>query len=163
MTETPANADAAALERRVTEFVTDVVESLGLELTVTFEVMPDGYRVDLSGEGAEPMLRRKGEALDALQHIVNAVFRDEVGHDARMVVDCQGFRKAKDRELQHIARFLMEKVQATGVAQEMGPLNSYARRLVHLEVATAPGLASESVGDGALKRVIITRKETTAR
>jgi predicted RNA-binding protein Jag len=57
----------------------------------------------------------------------------------------------------------MEKVRATGEAQEVGPLNSYARRLVHLEVATAPDLASESQGDGAAKVVIITRRTPAAR
>ena len=131
---------------------------MGLELDVAVEPMPDGLRVNLSGADGEPLLRRKGEGLDALQHVVNAVFRDALPEHHRLVVDCEGFRKAKDRELQQMARFLMDKVRSTGVPQEIGPLNSYARRLVHLEVASDPDLATESQGDGATKMVVISRK-----
>ncbi len=151
------------LEDRVRTFVGEVVAGMSLELDVAVERMADGLRVNLAGGDAEPLLRRRGEALDALQHIVNVVFRDALPSGQRLVVDCQGFRRAKDRELQQMARFLMEKVRATGLPQELGPLNSYARRLVHLEVATAPDLMSESQGEGAAKRVIISRRAPAAR
>jgi spoIIIJ-associated protein len=151
-------SDTGILQQRVQEFVQTIVDKMGLELTVEVEPFSDGVRVNLRGDAGEPLLRRKGEGLDALQHVVNTAFRDELPNSQRLVVDCQGFRKAKDNEIQQIARFLMDKARATGQAQEIGPLNSYARRLVHLEVATAPDLESESQGDGAAKVVIITRK-----
>lgn len=147
-----------SFHNRVAGFVEELVGKMGLALDVALEPMEDGIRINLSGVDADPFLRRKGEALDALQHVVNSVFRDELPNQHRLVVDCQGFRKAKDRELQQMARFLMEKARTSGAAQEMGPLNSYARRLVHLEVATAPDLASESIGDGAVKVVIISKR-----
>jgi spoIIIJ-associated protein len=104
-------------------------------------------------------VRRKGEALDALQHIVNTAFRRDVDAGRRIVVDCLEFRKGKDRELKQMTRFLMDKVRSTGIPQEIGPLNSYARRLVHLEVSSEPDMASESQGDGAVKTVIISLKK----
>lgn len=150
--------EPSSIETRVVTFVSNIVERMGLELDVAVEPMPDGLRVNLSGADGEPLLRRKGEGLDALQHVVNAVFRNALPEHHRLVVDCDGFRKAKDRELQQMARFLMDKVRSTGVPQEVGPLNSYARRLVHLEVASDPDLATESHGDGATKVVVISRK-----
>ena len=54
-----------------------------------------------------------------------------------------------------MARFLCEKAKTTGVPQEMGPLNPYERRLVHLAVAEDPQVSSESIGDAFLKTVII--------
>jgi spoIIIJ-associated protein len=149
---------AGDLGQRITGFVAELLGAMGLDLAVTADEQPDHLRIDLQGDDSELLLRRKGEALDALQHVVNAVFRDEVGDAKRLVVDSMGFRRAKDRELRQMARFLMDKVRQTGVPQEMGPLNSYARRLVHLEVGSEPDLQSESQGDGALKHVIITRK-----
>jgi spoIIIJ-associated protein len=56
-----------------------------------------------------------------------------------------------------MASFLLEKARRTGQAQEIGPLNSYERRIVHLAVAEAGG-SSESVGDAAVKTVIISAK-----
>jgi spoIIIJ-associated protein len=156
-------SQATTLEARVQQLVSELVDKLGLELRVATEREEDGLRVNLSGGDAEPLLRRKGEALDAMQHVLNSVFQHGLSNHERLVVDCEGFRKAKDREIQQIARFLMEKVRSTGVPQEIGPLNSYARRLVHLEVAAAPDLASESQGDGAVKTVIISRRGGSAR
>jgi spoIIIJ-associated protein len=152
----------ASLAQRVEQLVGRLVADLGLETEVVVEPTPDCLRVELVGGDIEPLLRRKGEGLDALQHVLNSVFRDALPDSQRLVVDAAGFRKAKDKEITQIARFLMDKVRATGVPQEVGPLNSYARRLVHLEVATAPDLASESQGDGAVKTVIITRRDAAS-
>jgi spoIIIJ-associated protein len=150
-------------ETRVTSFVGDVVEAMGLDLEVGLETAPDHLRVNLEGDDGELLLRRKGEALDALQHIVNSAFRHEVGDERRLVVDCLGFRRAKDRELRQMARYMIDRARETGLPQEMGPLNSYARRLVHLEVASESDVASTSIGDGALKRVVIALKPADAR
>lgn len=142
---------------QVAQFVTEVVANMGLDLTATLVEADDHVTVNLAGQDEAPLLKRKGEGLDSLQHIVNSVFRDDVD-EKRLVVDCASFRKLKDRELQQMAQFMMEKVRHTGSAQEIGPLNSYARRIVHLEVNASTDLVSESQGDGALKMVIITQR-----
>lgn len=139
---------------KVEQFVAQVVADMGLNLTATIAEADDHVTVNLAGDDEAPLLKRKGEGLDALQHLVNSVFRHEV-EEKRLVVDCGSFRMLKDRELQQMAHFMMEKVRNTGIVQEMGPLNSYARRIVHLEVNASADLCSESQGDGAMKMVII--------
>lgn len=54
-----------------------------------------------------------------------------------------------------MAIFLGEKAKSTGFAQEMGPLNPYERRIVHLAIGDIPGVSSESIGDAFDKTVII--------
>lgn len=141
----------------MTEFVRKVVEAMGLSLDVKAEQETDNVRVNLEGPGGELLLRRKGEALDALQHIVNTTFRRD-GGERHYTVDCLGFRKAKDAELREMTRFMIDKAKSSGLAQEIGPLNPYARRLVHLTVAADPQVTSESIGDAFLKTVIISLK-----
>ncbi len=143
------------LHERVKAFTKATVAAMGLPLDVTVTDTPDNVRVELTGEGGEDLLRRKGEALDALQQIVNTAFRRELKDDRSFVVDCLDFRRAKDAELTQMARFFMEKARDTGSPQEMGPLNPYARRLVHITVAEDPQMSSESIGDAFLKTVII--------
>ena len=145
----------ATLHEQVGTFVRDVVGAMCLDVTVTSGSDSDGVRVDISGEEGELLVRRKGEALDALQHLVNSIYRDQSGRDGRIVVDCLNFRKGKDAELRQLARFLIEKAKTTGAPQEMGPLNSYSRRLVHMEVSLDAGVTSESQGDGLVKTIII--------
>ncbi|MBM3749763.1 MAG: hypothetical protein FJW21_01090 [Acidimicrobiia bacterium] len=147
-----------ALDARVIDFITDVLGAMGLTLDVALEETPDAVRVNITGEGADVLLRRQGETLDALQVIVNtAIRRDERG-DRHYIVDALGFRKDKDEELRKVARGLMQMAKDSGVPQEMGPLNPYARRQVHLTVAEDPTLVTESLGDDFLKIVVISRK-----
>ena len=143
------------LNERVREFMRETLAAMGLPLDVTVTDAPDAIRVDIAGEGGETLLRRRAEALDALQLIVNTAFRRHLTDDRSFVVDCLDCRKGMDAELRQMARFMMEKAKNTGTAQEMGPLNPYARRIVHLTVAEDPALSSESIGDAFLKTVII--------
>jgi spoIIIJ-associated protein len=150
---------SADLDANVTEFVLRVLGAMGLRIEVSIEEMPDNTRLNISGDGADVLLRRKGEALDALQVIVNTVFRRDARGERHYVVDALGFRRDKDAELRQMARFLMEKVKTSGGPQEIGPLNPYARRLVHLTVAEDPDLSSESIGDAFLKSIVISRQK----
>jgi len=143
---------------RVVEFITRVTAAMGLTLEAEVEETPDHLRINLTGEGADLLLRRKGEALDALQVIVNTAFRRDARGDRHYLVDTLSFRKGKDMELRQMTQLLMEKVKANGALQEIGPLNPYARRIVHLTVAEDETLSSESTGDAFLKTVIISRK-----
>lgn len=93
--------------------------------------------------------------LASLQHVVSSVYRQETLDGRRLVVDCNGFRKGKDAELKQMAIFLGEKAKSTGFAQEMGPLNPYERRIVHLAIGDIPGVSTESIGDAFEKTVII--------
>ena len=145
-------------DQKVVDFVTEVTAAMGLDLAITIDETPDNVRLNLSGEGADALLRRKGETLDALQVIVNTAFRRDARGDRHYVVDALDFRKGKDVELRQMAQFLMEKARTSGSPQEIGPLNPYARRIVHLAVAEDPQMTSESIGDAFLKTVVISRK-----
>ncbi len=145
----------AELNERVHDFLQRTLEAMGVPLDIEIVETADSVRIELTGEAGEVLLRRRAEALDALQHIVNTAFRRELKDDRSFVVDCLDYRKAKDAELKQMARFMMDKAKSSGAPQEMGPLNPYARRLVHLTVAEDPQLSSESIGDAFLKTVII--------
>ena len=145
------------VHEKASGLVRNVVSAMGLSLDVQVVDTPDAIRIEISGEGGEVLLKRKGEALDALQQIVNTGFRRELDDDRSFVVDCMGYRKGKDDELKLMTRHTMEKAKLSG-PQEMGPLNPYSRRLVHLTVAEDPTMSSESIGDAFMKTVIISTK-----
>ena len=146
------------LDAQVTSFIHSLLEAMGLQLTAEQEETDDNVRINFTGEGADVLLRRKGEVLDALQVIVNTVFRRDARGDRHYVIDALGFRRGKDAELQQMAKFLVDKVKLNGVPQEIGPLNPYARRIVHLAVSEDPAVSSESIGDAFLKTVVISSK-----
>jgi len=131
---------------------------MGITLSINVEETDEGTRINLEGEDGGVLVRRGGEGLQALQHIVATTFRKQLGEDNRIVIDCNGFRKDKDAELRQMARFIAEKARSSGAPQEMGPLNPYERRIVHLAIAEDPTVTSESIGDAFMKTVIISTK-----
>ena len=148
-----------SLTTQIVGFVQDVVAAMGMTLSVTTEDTPEGTRINLEGEDGGVLVRRGGEGLQALQHIVATAFRKQLGDDNRIVIDCNGFRKDKDAELRQMAKFIADKARSSGMPQEMGPLNPYERRIVHLAIAEDPGVTSESIGDAFMKTVIISTKK----
>ena len=142
----------------IAAFVQNIVSAMGADLTASVEETPEATRINLDGEDGGVFVRRGGEGLQALQHIVATTFRKQLGDDNRIVIDCNGFRKDKDAELRQMARFIADKARSSGTPQEMGPLNPYERRIVHLAIAEDPGVTSESIGDAFMKTVIIATK-----
>ena len=100
-----------------------------------------------------------GEGLQALQHIVDSAFGRTLPDEKRVFVDALEYRKGKDTELRQMAKFLAEKAKQSGADQQLGPLNPYERRIVHLAVSEIAGVTTESVGDAFSKTVLISLRK----
>src|SRR5216110_654831 len=145
--------------RTIAEFLERFTAALGIATPVVVEDTADGPRLNLSGDEAEILVRHRGEPLKALQHVVDMSFGRGLPGEQRVFVDALEYRKGKDVELRQMAKLLAEKAQQTGLDQQLGPLNPYERRLVHLAVAEVPGAESESIGDAFSKTVIISARK----
>jgi len=139
----------------IVEFLSRVTTAMGIETAIDVEETADGPRLNMSGDQAELLVRHRGEPLKALQHVVDMAFGRSFDGDRRVFVDALGYRKGKDLELRQMAKLLAEKAKSSGLDQQLGPLNPYERRIVHLAVAEVPGVTTESVGDAFSKTVLI--------
>lgn len=139
----------------IVEFLDRFSSALGVRATVNVEQSADGPRLNLEGEEVEILLRHRGEPLKALQYVVDIAFGRRLPDAQRVFVDALEYRKGKDVELRQMAKLIAEKAKQTGLDQQLGPLNPYERRIVHLAVAEIPGVTSESVGDAFSKTVLI--------
>ena len=142
----------------IVEFLNRVTAAYGITATVAVEETEDGPRLNLTGEEAELLVRHRGEPIKALAHVVDMSFGRALGEEKRVFVDALEYRKGKDVELRSMAKFLAQKAADTGADQQMGPLNPYERRMVHMAVAEVPGVTTESVGDAFSKTVLISKK-----
>ena len=145
--------------RPITEFLERFVAAVGITTPIAVEETDDGPRLNLSGEEAELLVRHRGEPLKALQHVVDMAFGRSLPDEKRVFVDALEYRKGKDIELKRMARFLAEKAKSSGVDQQLGPLNPYERRLVHMAAAEVPGVTTESIGDAFSKTVLISLRK----
>jgi spoIIIJ-associated protein len=143
----------------IADFLARFTAALGVKATVDVEETPQGPRINLAGDEAEILVRHRGEPLKALQHVVDMAYGRTLPDDRRVFVDALEYRKGKDVELRQMAKLLAEKVKETGLDQQLGPLNPYERRIVHLAVAELPGVTTESVGDAFSKTVLISLRK----
>jgi spoIIIJ-associated protein len=143
----------------IVDFLNRVTAALGIAATVNLEETADGPRFNLTGEEAELLVRHRGEPLKALQHVVDMSYGRTLDGEKRVFVDALEYRKGKDIELRNMAKFLAQKAKDSGQDQQLGPLNPYERRIVHMAVAEIPGAATESVGDAFSKTVFISARK----
>ena len=142
----------------IVEFLKKFTEAVGIDTTIHVEETPGGPRINIAGEEAELLVRHRGEPLKALQVVVDMAFGRTLGDDRRVFVDALEYRKGKDVELRQMAKLLAAKAKDTGIDQQLGPLNPYERRIVHMAVAEISGAATESVGDAFSKTVLISKR-----
>jgi spoIIIJ-associated protein len=135
-----------------------ILGGLGLDIKAKAATSEATIEVNLTGTDREYLLDRRGEALNALQYLLNRIiYRGRKGK--RIHVDSDGFRSVREDEIVDIARRAAEKVIEQGEESVLSPLNPYERRLVHLALRDVEGVETQSLGDGFLKRIaIIPRK-----
>ena len=126
----------------IVEFLNRFTAALGIDSRrSTSRRRADGPRLNLSGEEAELLVRHRGEPLKALQHVVDMAFGRSFDRRPARVRRCaglpqgQGHRAAADGEVPR-----REGASETGLDQQLGPLNPYERRIVHLAAAEVPGV-----------------------
>jgi spoIIIJ-associated protein len=105
------------------------------------------------GEDKAMLLRSDGQLLLALQHLLNKI------SPAKVQVDCEFFRKRKEKKLREYAQRVAQDVKDSGRDEVLDLMNPYERRIVHIAVNQVPGMTTESLGEGFLKKVRVFRAE----
>lgn len=139
-------------------FLEDVFDMTGLQLQVAVKQGIAGEVLDIEGRDAELLQAQTGELLEALQHLINQVFGRGLTGSARLVCDVHGFRATREAELQAMAKHAANQVRQTGRAFTFEPMSANERRIIHLTLADSPDLFTESIGEGADRKLRIARK-----
>jgi spoIIIJ-associated protein len=115
--------------------------------------------VDIHGDDLSILIGRKAETLNALQYITSLIVGKELGHSASVIVDVEGYRNRREKQLRQLAHRIAEQVMQTGRSQALEPMPPNERRLIHIELRNDPYVYTESVGDGDRRKVVVFPKE----
>ena len=141
-----------------TEALASLLSPLGFTYTLTTEPYEDGISLLLDSPDARFLIGDEGDRLDDLQYMVNRLVQASWAEAPRVRVDCDSYRARAEAKLLRRARSRAERVLKTGTPLLMEKLNAYQRRLVHNELATIPGIATNSEEtDSRFKRITISR------
>lgn len=144
--------------QQAAEFLENIFDLTGLQLRVKVKQSVSGEILDLEGQDAELLQAQTGELLESLQHLINQVFGRSLAPGERLVCDVHGFRATREAELQAMATLAANRVRQTGVAFTFEPMSANERRIIHLTLADSPDLSTESIGEGAERKLRISPK-----
>lgn len=145
-----------------TEIVSRLVELMGYRANVAVST-GDTAKIDVTGadeserEALGALIGRKGERLSALQHLVNLMLSRRMGAWTRVLVDVEDYRGRRERQLGEIARRAAERVIESGTMLQLEPMPALERRWIHLALRDVPGVATQSIGDEPMRRVVVLR------
>jgi spoIIIJ-associated protein len=115
--------------------------------------------VDIQGNDLSILIGRRNEVLNALQYITSLILGKELGHWVPLLIDVQGYRLRRERQLRQIARRMAEQTIHTGRRQSLEPMPANERRIIHLELRDHPQVTTESVGEEPNRKVTIVLKK----
>jgi spoIIIJ-associated protein len=115
--------------------------------------------VEILGDDLSILIGRKSETLNALQYLSSLIVGKELGSWVPLIIDVQGYRSRRERQLRQLARKMAEQAVATGRRQVLEPMPANERRLIHLELRDHAAVGTESIGDEPSRKVTIFLKK----
>lgn len=151
------SAEALAAGRAI---LAALMAHLGYDVTVEAQA-GETSRLNVMGandeerQGLGALIGRKGERLSALQHLLNLMLSKQMGEWTRILVDVEGYRGRRERQLREIAMRAAQRVEETGRMLQLEPMTALERRWIHLALRSHGKVVTQSIGDEPERRVVV--------
>lgn len=154
--EPAAPADEPESYARIRTFVSGLLEHMGIQAQIDITARDNGgVNVNLSGSGMGAVIGRRGETLDAIQHLTNyAVNRGSDKH-IHISVDAESYRAKREESLVRLAEKMAAKAVKYKRSMALEPMNSYERHVIHTALQDYEGVTTSSTGTEPNRRVVV--------
>ena len=151
-----APAEPGSTEERIEQFVKGLLEHMGSDAVPhAMKTADESYSVDLVGENLGILIGRRGETLDAIQHLTNyAVNRGSDKH-MHISVDAESYRAKREESLVRLAEKMAAKAVKYKRSMALEPMNSYERHVIHTALQDYEGVTTSSTGTEPNRRVVV--------
>ena len=151
-----APAPEGSVEEKIEVFLKGLLEHMGSD-AVPHAVKGEGntYRVDLEGADLGYLIGRRGDTLDALQHLANYTINRGVEGHIRISVDAEDYRRKREDSLNRYARKKAQQVLKNRRRCSLEPMNAYERHVIHAALQDMDNITTHSTGTEPNRRVVI--------
>ena len=151
-----APAEPGSVEEKIEKFLTGLLRNMGSQAVPHAVKGEDNtYHVELVGEDLGYLIGRRGDTLDAIQHLCNyAINRDVEGH-VRINVDAEDYRQKREDSLRKYARKKAQQVLKARRRTTLEPMNAYERHVIHATLQEMDNITTYSTGTEPNRRVVI--------
>ena len=139
----------------ITETIGDVLSRMGVSYSVDFQEGSEETWFSVRTSDASLLLGEGGRHLAALNTVLRRIIEKKFPDSIRFVVDINDYHRKHTEDLKDLARMHAQRVRYFKKEVEMRPMNAYERRVVHTALQEYPDIATESVGDGLERRVVV--------
>ena len=141
---------------RVERYLRGLLDCMGIEADIEITEREGGGLVaNLSGAAMGAVIGRRGETLDAIQHLVNySVNRGS--EKMHISVDAENYRSKREESLVRLAEKMAAKAVKYKRSMALEPMNSYERHVIHTALQNYPGVSTASTGVEPNRRVVVT-------
>ena len=149
-------AEPGSTEEKIEQFIQGLLEHMDSKAVPhCWKVDGNTYKVDLTGEDLGYLIGRRGDTLDAIQHLTNyTVNRDVDGH-IRVNVDAESYREKREDSLRRYARKKAQQVLKARRRTTLEPMNAYERHVIHAALQDMENITTHSTGVEPNRRVVI--------
>ncbi len=151
--------------RAAHETVVELVQRMGLDAKVSAkwgekdpEARIQPLLVDVRGDDLGILIGRRGETLTALQYISRLIVAKELERPVAIVIDIEGYRARREQQLRRLARKMAAQAAELERTMELEPMPANERRVIHVALRDDPAVTTESIGEGASRKVTIIPK-----
>lgn len=157
-------APAVSTEPKYTEgvkadterFLRGLLERMGVKAEIGITDRDNGgILVNLSGPGMGAVIGRRGETLDAIQHLTNYAVNRGSDKRCHISVDAESYRAKREESLVHLAEKMAAKVVKYKRSMALEPMNSYERHVIHTALQNFEGVSTSSTGTEPNRRVVV--------
>ena len=140
----------------IRSFLSGLLARMDIEAEIEISERPNGgIDVNLSGNGMGAIIGRRGETLDAIQHLTNYVINRGGEKRAHINIDAESYRAKREDALTHLAEKMAEKAIKYKRSMSLEPMNSYERHVIHTALQNYEGVTTASTGEEPNRRVVV--------
>ena len=149
-------AQPGSVEEKIETFIRGLVAHMDSKAEPRcYKLDTNSYKVELVGDDLGYLIGRRGDTLDAIQHLTNyAVNRDVDGH-IRVNVDAESYREKREESLRRYARKKAQQVLKARRRTTLEPMNAYERHVIHAALQDMENITTHSTGVEPNRRVVI--------
>ena len=143
------------IEYKAKKFIEKVLEYMDFPSTLNVKREKELVILEIYGQNTGLLIGKKGQTLEALQHILDRFLNREGDRGAKILIDIEGYREKREEALKNLALRVAKKVKSTGVPTTMMPMNPKERRIVHMALNGDKGVKTVSRGNGTFRRIVV--------
>jgi len=146
---------------RTEEFLDGLLTRMGIKAEIKLTEKDDGsLYIELSGDGMGAVIGRRGETLDAIQHLTNYAVNRGMEERTHISIDAENYRSKREESLVKLAEKMAAKALKYHRSMALEPMNSYERHVIHTALQNYEGVTTCSTGVEPNRRVVISCEKT---